>query len=85
MGTNEIGSTTESSLIGEKEREILMVDVDMQNSLLLQNDDEENPPEFEWGFEYGVIDMARKVLQEFTAKEKLRPLKMVMLFPKYEE
>lgn len=43
-----------------------MVDVDMQNSQLLQNDDEENPPEFEWVFEKGLIEMSRKVLAEFT-------------------
>ena len=84
VGTGEIGETLESSLVGEREREIMMVDVDMQNSALLQNEDEENPAEFDWGFEYGIIEMARKVLQEFTQKEKLRPLKIVMMFPKYD-
>ena len=51
----------------------------------MQNDDEENPPEFEWMFEKGIIEMQKKVLAEFTKKEGLRPLKMVMLYPKYDE
>ena len=42
---------------------------------------EENPVEFDWHCEKGIINHTRKVLEEFWKAHDLRPMKIMMICP----
>lgn len=48
------------------------------------SNDPENPAEFEWVCELGLIENTNKVLEEFWKAHNLRPMKIMMVTPENE-
>lgn len=46
--------------------------------------DPENPAEFEWHTQHGLVSNTRKVLEEFWKAHYLRPMKILMVTPEEE-
>eukprot|EP01017_Pseudomicrothorax_dubius_P051364 TRINITY_DN9879_c0_g1_i1.p1 TRINITY_DN9879_c0_g1~~TRINITY_DN9879_c0_g1_i1.p1 ORF type:complete len:398 (-),score=68.09 TRINITY_DN9879_c0_g1_i1:290-1483(-) len=76
VGSGIVSSVADTELVDEKTKEILQVDIDIYPSPLLVN--EENPPDFEWGFEKGIPENVDKILKEFCQTHNLKPMKILI-------
>ncbi|EGR29553.1 hypothetical protein IMG5_153240 [Ichthyophthirius multifiliis] len=85
VGSKKITSVEKSDLIDENMVDIFNLNVDMSPSPLLVGD-EENPSDFQWTCQKGLDDPVnvQKVLKEFCAFHKLRPIKIIANTPSNE-
>lgn len=84
IGSKLVESVEKTILIDQHAEDIFNLDLDWTPNPLMVSNDPENPAEFEWHCELGLIENTQKVLKEFWEVHNLRPMKILMATPEDE-